>query len=57
LKGFDRKARQGIAKFAKKVNPRVLVETPAPPALRKERIGKEAPAGMFPPASLFQTYD
>jgi cyclic pyranopterin phosphate synthase len=25
---------------------------PAPPALRKERIGKEAPAGIFPPASL-----
>jgi hypothetical protein len=33
--------------------PRVRAETPAPPALRKERIGKEAPAGMFPPASLF----
>ena len=29
------------------------METPAPPAPRKERIGKEAPAGMFPPASLF----
>jgi len=26
---------------------------PAPPALRDERIGKEAPVGLFPPASLF----
>jgi hypothetical protein len=29
--------------------PRVLVETPAPPALREERIGKETAAGMVPP--------
>jgi hypothetical protein len=28
------------AKFAKKINPRVLVETPAPPALCEERIGQ-----------------
>jgi hypothetical protein len=41
------------AKFAKKINPRVLAETPAPPALCEERIGKEAPAGMFPPACFF----
>src|ERR1700719_4593578 len=27
----------------------------APPALREERIGKEAPAGMFPLASLSHT--
>jgi cyclic pyranopterin phosphate synthase len=43
-----RKAREGNL-------PRVLVETPAPPALRKERIGKEAPAGMLPPACFFPT--
>lgn len=29
--------------------PRVLAGTPAPPALREERIGKETAAGMFPP--------
>ncbi|SPF46769.1 hypothetical protein SBA1_680023 [Candidatus Sulfotelmatobacter kueseliae] len=28
----------------------MLVETPAPPALRKERIGKETTAGDVPPA-------
>jgi len=32
-KGFDRKERKGIAKIAKKTDPRVRVETPAPPAL------------------------
>jgi hypothetical protein len=37
-----------FAEFAKKI-PRVLVGTPAPPALRKERIGKETDAGTVPP--------
>jgi cyclic pyranopterin phosphate synthase len=31
----------------------VLVETPAPPALRRERIGKETTAGMFFPPVRF----
>jgi hypothetical protein len=35
------KIAKDVAKFAKKTFPKVLVETPAPPALRKERIGKE----------------
>jgi hypothetical protein len=38
-----------IAKFSEKIFPRVLVATPAPPALRKVRIGKETAAGMVPP--------
>jgi hypothetical protein len=49
LRAFDRKDRQGSAKFAKKIVPRVLVETPAPPALREERIGKETAAGIVSP--------
>jgi hypothetical protein len=32
----------------------VLVETPTPPALRNERIGKETAAGVFPPVVSFQ---
>jgi hypothetical protein len=38
-----------FAKVAKKIFPRVLVETPAPPAFCRERIGKETAAGMVPP--------
>jgi hypothetical protein len=38
------------AKLAEKIFPRVTVETPLPPALREERIGKETAAGMVPPA-------
>jgi hypothetical protein len=38
----------------KKHFPRVLVETPAPPALREERIGKETAAGTFPPACFLK---
>jgi hypothetical protein len=34
--------------------PRVLVETPAPPALREERIGKETAAGMVPPVCFLR---
>lgn len=41
-----------IAKFAEKIFPRVLVATPAPPALRKVRIGKETAAGMVPPVGF-----
>jgi hypothetical protein len=37
-----------VAKFAKKIFPRVLVETPAPPALREERIGKETACRDYP---------
>jgi len=40
-------------KFAKKIIPKVPVETPAPPALRKERIGKETAAGIVPPVCVF----
>jgi hypothetical protein len=40
-------------KFAEKIFPRVLVETPAPPALRKRRIGKETAAGIVPPVDFF----
>jgi len=38
---FDREGREGIAKVVEENSPRVLAATPAPPALRKERIGKE----------------
>jgi hypothetical protein len=38
-----------VAEFAKKIFPRALVGTPAPPALRKGRIGKETAAGVVPP--------
>jgi hypothetical protein len=55
LRGYQlltAKFAQVIATFAKKINPRVLVETPAPPVLREERIGKEMLAGIAPPASF-----
>jgi hypothetical protein len=41
-KAFNRKA---MAKGAKKNSPRVPVETPTPPVLRKKHIGKETLAG------------
>jgi hypothetical protein len=40
---------ENLAEFAERIFPRVLVETPAPPALPKERIGKETATGMVPP--------
>jgi hypothetical protein len=40
------------AEYAEEILPRVWAEMPAPPAPGDERIGKEAPAGMFPPASV-----
>jgi hypothetical protein len=46
------KVAKEVAKFAKRIIPRVQVETPAPPALRKERIGKETAAGMIPPVCV-----
>jgi hypothetical protein len=42
-----------FAKVAKEIVPRVLVETPAPPVLCKERIGKETAAGIVPPVCVF----
>ena len=33
--------------------PKVLVETPVPPAFRKGRIGKETAAGIVPPVGYF----
>ena len=52
VKVFDPRIAREVAEFAEKSFPRVLVETPAPPALRKGRIGKETAAGVFP-ACLF----
>jgi len=49
------KIAKDFAKVAKKIVPRVLVETPAPPALRKECIGKETAAGIVPPVCLFSS--
>jgi hypothetical protein len=46
-------AEKNLAEIAEKHTPRVQAEMPAPPALREERIGKETPAGMFPPACFF----
>jgi hypothetical protein len=54
LNAFDRRDRRGFrdVRFEEKIFLRVLVETPAPPAFRKERIGKETAAGMVPPVSF-----
>jgi len=49
------KIAKDFAKVAKKIVPRVLVETPAPPALCKERIGKETVVGIVPPVCLFSS--
>jgi len=54
IKAFNAEDAEKISRRSqRRPIPRVRAETLAPPALRKERIGKEAPAGMFPPASLF----
>jgi len=46
---------KNLAKVAEKSFPRVLVETPAPPAFRKECIGKETAAGNVPPVCFLST--
>jgi hypothetical protein len=43
------------AKFAKKIIPKVPVETPVPPALCEERIGKETVVGSLPPVCVFSS--
>jgi hypothetical protein len=39
----------------RKTAPRVQVETPAPPAIREDRIGKEAAAGIVPSCVFLST--
>jgi hypothetical protein len=55
VRALTAKIGKDFEKFAKKIIPRVLVETPAPPALRKERIGKETAAGIVPPVCVFSS--
>ena len=51
LRAFDRKDRQGFAKFAKKPTRGCRWKRPRLPA-SQEAIGKETAAGMFPPVCV-----
>jgi hypothetical protein len=49
VKAFDPRIAGEVAEFAEKILPRVLVETPAPPALRKGALERRQLPGCFPP--------